>query len=124
VKAATAKKGKRRVVMISNNLHAWLAPLQASSGPVRPPNYRKSVEKAQTLAGITSWPNNALRHSFASYHLAHYRNGGDTSIQLGHRGSLQMLHEHYNAVAKPADASAFWQIFPRNRTESLTLVAA
>ncbi len=73
---ATALKSKtasRRLVTIQPNLRAWLAPLACSKGRVKPPNSRKLREAAQHRGEIGKWPTNALRHSFASYHLAKFQ---------------------------------------------------
>ena len=62
-------------------------------------------------AGIERWPNNALRHSFASYHLALHQNAATTALQLGHTDS-RLLFEHYRELVHPEDAKAFWEITP------------
>jgi len=33
-------------------------------------------------AGITAWPSNALRHSFASYYLAHFQDAARLALEL------------------------------------------
>ena len=58
-----------------------------------------------------SWPPNALRHSFASYHLAHHQDAAKTALQLGHTES-RTLFAHYRELVKPADAKLYWRIFP------------
>jgi integrase len=123
VKASKSKTAARRHVEISDNLHMWLTPFRADSGPVRVPNYRKMLERAAALAGIKAWPHNALRHSFASYHLACHENAAKTGLELGHTES-RTLFTHYRELVKPEDAKAFWQIFPPDCTKPLTLVAA
>jgi hypothetical protein len=49
--------------------------------------FRESFDQAHAAAGITEWPENALRHSFASYHLAHFMNAAETAPQLGHHAT-------------------------------------
>jgi integrase len=87
VKAAKVKTAMRRLVTIEPNLAAWLSPLVCKSGPVCPPDkpYRRFSRKAITAAGIEDWPFNALRHSFASYHLAHYQDAAKTAPAWTHR---------------------------------------
>ena len=86
VAARKTKTAQRRLVTISENLHAWLAPFAQESGPVSPPvtTYQWNFTKAARAAGIESWPHNALRHSFASYHLADTQDAAKTALQLGH----------------------------------------
>jgi hypothetical protein len=37
------------------------------------------LEATRVAAGIKRWPSNALRHSFASYHLAHFNDAAGSS---------------------------------------------
>src|SRR4029453_3876291 len=69
VKAVKAKSARRRFVKIRENLAAWVAPYAANRGNVTPENYNENFGRARVAAGIKHWPNNALRHGFASYHL-------------------------------------------------------
>ena len=52
------------------------------------------MEKLRKLAGITKWPDNGLRHSFGSYHLAHFQNPNMTALQIGH-STTDMLFKRY-----------------------------
>lgn len=119
VSAAIAKKNTRRIVNVSDNLRAWLLPLQMPRGKVMlsPQIWRNGFEKARELAGIKVWPQNAGRHSFASYHLAKHQDAGKTSFELGHRGGSRLLYEKYaKAVTKKA-ADAYWKITPPNKSK-------
>jgi site-specific recombinase XerD len=69
------------------------------------------MRKLHQAAGIPRKPN-ALRHSFASYHLAHYGDIDALVIALGHRGSPTLLWEHYNRSVRRTTAKAFWAITP------------
>jgi hypothetical protein len=42
------------------------------------------LEADRKAAGFTSWPVISLRHSFASFHLARFRNPKDLALELGH----------------------------------------
>jgi len=109
VKAEKSKSAQRRLVDISDNLAAWLAPHVKSSGAVAK-LVRDSREKTCKSAKI-EWPSNALRHSFASYHLAHHQNAAITATQLGHT-SPTMLYKHYREVVRPDEADKWWSILP------------
>jgi integrase len=113
VKAAKSKTARRRFVEISANLREWLAPYRQLSGPVRPKHmtYRRRFAEAVKAAGIKQWPSNGLRHSFCSYHIAHYQDAARTALQLGHTES-RTLFAHYRELVRTADAAAFWQIYP------------
>jgi integrase len=116
VKAAKSKTAQRRLVEISDNLRRWLAPHRQLSGPVRPRNmtYQRRLAPAVKAAGIRNWPSNALRHTFASCHLAHYQDAAKTALQLGHTES-RTLFAHYRELIRRDEAAAFWQIFPPSR---------
>jgi integrase len=116
VTALKSKTASRRLVTILPNLKAWLAPLALSSGRVQPPNSRKLREAAQRRAGIGKWPTNALRHSFASYHLAKLQDAPALALQMGHT-TTAMLFAHYREVVTPEAAQEYWQIVPRRVAE-------
>jgi integrase/recombinase XerD len=54
------------------------------SGKVTPANFVKQLRAVRKAAGITDWPDNALRHSFASYHLAHFKDAAALALEMGH----------------------------------------
>jgi hypothetical protein len=56
------------------------------------------------------FPSNAARHSFGTYHLFHFRNPGETALQLGHKSDPAMLWEHYANPAAEEHAAAFWAL--------------
>ncbi|WP_395741727.1 tyrosine-type recombinase/integrase [Prosthecobacter sp.] len=111
VTAMKAKSARRRLVRMRENLAAWLKDLVKSSGQVTPPNFKELLDSARCLAGIEQWPQNALRHSFASYALAHENNANALALDLGH-SNTQLLFQHYREVVKPKDAAAYWNLFP------------
>jgi len=112
VTAKKAKTRQRRHVTISDNLFAWLKTVKTRAGNVAPPG--KVHEKIVPLAkgiGVDPWPHDALRHSFASYHLAKHRDAARTALELGH-GNQDMLFRNYRELVKPAQAEAYWNILP------------
>ena len=62
-----------------------LIPLRKHTGSVIPGDFRQEFYQAREAAGIVEWPDNALRYSFASYHLAHFKNAAATALDLGHQ---------------------------------------
>jgi integrase len=111
VTAKNAKTASRRLVTIQPNLAEWLKPHAKSSGPVYPSGGRKMIETARIRAGFDRWPSNALRHSFASYHLAKFQDAPALALQMGHTTTV-MLFAHYREVVTPDDARAYWAIAP------------
>ncbi len=110
VSAATSKTRSRRLVPILDALRAWLTPVACVAGPVIGRNLRKRHEKARQRAGVTDWPDNAMRHSFVSYRLAATGNAARTALESGHDQAV--LFAHYRELVRPKEAERFWSIRP------------
>jgi len=110
VTAAIAKTRQQRYVEIHPTLRAWLRKYPVN-GPVCPPNWRKRITAARTAAGISQWPTNGHRHSYASYHLAAYQDAGKTAFQLGHP-SPDLLYAHYRNLVTRKQGEAYFGIKP------------
>ena len=111
VKAAKAKSARRRIVPIQTNLAAWLQPYSGIKGRLVPAAARIKIERARKKAGLTSWPKNGLRHSFASYRLAACHDAPRVATELGHT-SPQMLYSTYRELVRPEDAERYWNLVP------------
>jgi len=114
VTAQNSKTAQRRFVKMRPNLREWLLPLRQHRGKVIPQNsfrFRQSLEQAREAAGITNWPENALRHSFASYHLAHFGDLNALTLEMGHTNS-RMLFAHYRELVRPKEAERYWNLQP------------
>lgn len=109
VKAEKSKTAQRRLTTISDCLAAWLAPFSEKSGRVAK-NVRVERKRCCAAAGI-EWKANFLRHSFASYHLAKFKNSAETAAELGHSSPV-MLFQHYRELVSPNDADRWWGIEP------------
>jgi integrase len=59
--------------------------------------------------GWPAWPDNCLRHSFATYHLAVSKNAGVTAFQMGHTNP-SMVQRVYAVPARKANGAAWWAI--------------
>jgi integrase len=84
VKAAKAKSARRRIVPIQPNLATWLRPYSGLAGRLVPVGARKKLDRIRRSAGLTGWPQNGLRHSFASYRLAATHDAPRVASELGH----------------------------------------
>lgn len=128
VTSAKSKTAKHRFVTIPPNALKWLELCMKKAGRLKPPNFRKSFQKLLKKVKIKKWPKNALRHSYASYHLAHFQNANKLALEMGHTDS-GMIFEHYRTLLSPEDASNYWQIEPKKRASKpaanvLSMVAA
>jgi integrase len=118
----------RRVIEMSNVLVAWLEPYAKPDGfVVADRRYHRYVEGRRQLfrcAGallaeqgieaphLSAKNVDIFRHTFGSYHLAFHQNAGLTAELMGHGMSTRTLKDHYRALVDPAQAPAFWQLFP------------
>jgi len=123
VKARNSKTARRRLVKIEANLARWLAPYAGRNGRVVPPNARKKTEAARRAAGLTKWPYDGLRHSFGSYHVAHFADAARTAMEMGH-ADQRMLFAAYREVVAPADAARYWQLAPADDTATKVISMA
>lgn len=138
IPAEASKTGDERIVAILPMLAEWLAPYEMKSGPLAPTAskrryyYRKTLKHLRRPDKIEGkqkrgappksfkFPSNAARHSFATYHLYHFRNAGETSMQLGHKGNPSMLWEHYANPSAQEYASSFWEITSSKKIVQIT----
>jgi integrase len=106
IKGYKAKTRRRRLVTICPALRAWLdvAP------PFRVANLPKAFRRARLAAGIDPWPHNALRHTFASFHLALHQDAARTALECGH--SPEILFRHYRELVTREEAEAFFALRP------------
>jgi integrase len=118
VNATAAKTRKKRFVDMSENLIAWLRPYGERSGRVAPPNLQKLRRATMKAAKIEHWPQDVLRHTFASVHYAFHKNPAHTALLLGHRDQ-DMLLNHYRDALKPAEAAKYWGIFPEPAADNI-----
>ena len=125
VTAEKSKSRRRRLVTVSPNLLAWLKPFAHEHGLVLPPNWYGRLRRLKELANIQDWPDNAMRHSFASYHYARHQSADKTAFQLGHQDT-KILFEHYRELVTREEAKRYWSLFPDkvSKVPQLNLAAA
>jgi site-specific recombinase XerD len=130
--ASVTKKGRRRHITPSATLAAWLA-----KHPFEPcPNLRETSAAVRRLAGwdvvsvilnervrvgtmdalddptLGRWPQNALRHSHASYAVASGVPLESLLFEFGHAGNPSLLRQHYVGRASKKQALEFFAIMP------------
>jgi hypothetical protein len=82
VPAAIAKTGRKRKIVMAENLSHWLTPYQMRSGPIFNKDPRKRLAKIVRLSGV-KWKRNGLRHSFGSYRMEQTKNEGLVALEMG-----------------------------------------
>jgi integrase len=137
-----AKTGRTRYVPIEPTLRAWLDHIKPPRiGPVVPRQTTRNASKVQRLewrvvwigkrrqavqraAGIDPWPQDAMRHSYASYWMTIHGDEDRCRDAMGH-ASKDMLVKHYRKHTTKADARTFWELTPEVvfKTQKLEVVA-
>jgi len=112
VSGRIAKTNARRLVPLSENLKAWLAPWRGESGPIiTMADPSGAMSDTAVKAGIPGgWRQNALRHSFISYRVAETGDVARTSLEAGN--SPKQVFRHYREVVDEAAARAWFSITP------------
>ena len=113
-----------RWVEMPDNLIEWLSPLRKKTGPVSPMGdpYFTRLQRARALAKIATWPHDALRHSFCSYHYALHHDAGKTMAEAGHTNP-RTFFRHYRARVQSDDAVRYFNIRPAlNASEKVVTI--
>ena len=123
VKASKSKTATRRLVTIQPNLREWLAPYRTHIGRVCPLNLQRKINEDRERAELRSgWPQNALRHSFGSYHLAQFNDAARLALEMGN--SPATIFRHYRQLVKPKQAERYWRIVPAVASKKLVQFAS
>lgn len=103
IRPQASKTGGGRAVPLRghNNLHP--------ADCIIPRNWQTRWKHLRRAAGFTRWVPDICRHTFASYHAAHYRNLPELQLEMGHRDST-LLRSRYMAPTRRSDAALFWQL--------------
>jgi integrase len=109
VPAAIAKTGRKRKIVMHENLLAWLSPYRVKSGPIFAQDPQRRIAKVVKASGV-KWKRNALRHSFGSYRMEQTKNEGQVALEMGN--SPQVVKDHYFEIVDERAAKAYWSIKP------------
>jgi len=113
IRPQIAKTAQVRNIEIEPNLAAFLAAAgpRPPQAPVIPPNWKRKNNLAKKAAGLSGRTDTA-RHSYATYHLARYKDINALKANLGHSRNSDTLFAHYRAATTPQQADAYWAILP------------
>ncbi|MBR3926855.1 MAG: tyrosine-type recombinase/integrase, partial [Akkermansia sp.] len=103
-----SKTGGARLVTIHPPL-AKLLRTHCPAGRICPPQWPRHWRALRRLAGFHHWVPDVLRHTFAGYHLRHFRSYSALQYEMGHRDS-NLLRTRYVSMGRVGDAAAFWQV--------------
>lgn len=108
-----AKTGGPRHVTIYPALLRWLTcirPLCVPSGCIVPRSWMKRWRSLREAAGLNPWHEDALRHTFASYHAKYFGDFKQLQIDMGHSSST-LLRTRYLSMQGLTRKSVqdFWE---------------
>ncbi len=129
--ASKTKKSRRDYIeKLPDNLWAWLEQTPKKAFGWRDRKFKKRKESAFRRAGLLVSatdakhlakkgvrvqvkfpPHNAMRHSFASYHVAWKRDFQNTALIMSHRHT-NILFDHYRGIATQENAEKYFNIYP------------
>ncbi len=121
VPAAIAKTGRKRKIVMHENLLQWLSPFRVKSGPIFKIDPRKRIAKVVKASGV-KWKRNALRHSFGSYRMEQTKNEGQVALEMGN--SPQVVKDHYFEIVDDHLAKDYWSIKPATDDPKIVAIAS
>ena len=110
IKSGKSKTAQRRLALLLPNLKAWLKPYRNCTGLVCPTNEVETERRELAKTLEIPWPNNALRHSYASYRMASTDDAQKVAIEMGN--SPSMIFRNYRKVVNKAEAIKWFQLRP------------
>lgn len=104
------KTRQRRLVKLEPVAVTELRKHPLRSGPVAPSSSTISRwrKQARRVLGLSSWPQDLLRHTAASYLLALHGDAGKVATMLGN--SSGVLLNHYHEPVRNGDCGHFWAV--------------
>lgn len=112
--------GARRVSIHKPLLQILRLHRHADESTICPPNWLYHWRKLRLEAGwkpsVHPWRQDALRHTFASYHLSYFRSYTELQCEMGHRDA-SLLRTRYVDQRGVVNAWAFWnKAYPKPRS--------
>ena len=107
-----AKTAARRLVPLTDNLKAWLAPWRHETGPIMTSSTATgALSDLATKAGIPGgWRKNALRHSFISYRVAETGDVPRTALEAGNTPAI--IFRNYRELVDEQSAREWFGTMP------------
>ena len=107
VRAGQAKTASRRVIPVTGNLAAWLAPLPRRGKVVASSETAREMTELARSLGI-AYPRNVLRHSFISYRIAMVKSADQVALEAGNSPSI--IFRHYRELVTEDVANEWFAI--------------
>ena len=124
VSAAAAKTGTARFIPIPSCLKQWMDAAKSAGvlpvGKIIPGDndmlaeawLNRELLSVRADAGFAEWPQNAMRHSFASHAAAKFEDFGKVGAWLGHVRDASLLIQRYRHAVPKKQGEAWFSVLP------------
>lgn len=118
----TVAKARRPRVLegLPSTLWNWLSQFEPGKGEIwlhRSRTFTEALKRSKAVEG-DGWPQDILRHTFATMAVCAGQDLSLVSRWLGHIGDPRILHDHYAGLAPKKEAEAFWKLTPVHHPDS------
>ena len=103
--------GARRITIHKPLMRILQKRKQQESSFICPPSWLKNWRELRRAAGWNGdkkWPQDTLRHTYASYHLSYFRSYAELQCEIGHRDTTLLRTRYVDQRAVQA-AARFWE---------------
>lgn len=111
IDAEASKVRQRRIVPLEPVCAEWLRVCRGARLPIPHSTRRRMTRDLARRMGWDSWPADILRHTAASYLIAHHQDAGKVALWLGN--SAPILMRHYREIVSRQAAQEWMGITPR-----------
>lgn len=101
---------------LPDNLWAWLEKYRKESGKLAAPGDKAlDVVRDRLIEAkvIEAWPANALRHSFATYHISLNESADKTALMTRHKSATTLMNNYVKHLVEKGVAEEFFAIKPK-----------
>ncbi len=110
--AKHSKTGGARCITLQSVLRRWLLRVcrgKNLTGALCPKGWNYRWKKLRNAAGIMRWQQDVLRHTFASYHLKHFKDLPQLQLEMGHSTPTLLRTRYLNMRGITKEhARLFW----------------
>ncbi len=111
-----SKTGGARAVPLRGAAKMLSQTPQKEDVPIAPSNWARLWRRVRLRAGLRTWQQDALRHTFASLHLKYFHNPPQLQEEMGHRDSRLLRTRYLNM--RNLSTSAAQRFFHSNTKQS------
>lgn len=104
-----------RSIELEKNACEWLKTVAQPKGPIFSGDKSCLIRRLKLAAKMDGWPQDVLRHTFASMHVCKFKDAARTALFLHDRRAPDVLFRHYFRDQLSDDAKEFWRFVPESK---------